>query len=296
MDQKTIDIYKHVGIIAKEIREFAKEFIKEGVLLIDIAKKIHQKIHALGAEPAFPVNLSIDDVAAHYHPLHDDKTTAKGLLKVDIGVHIDGIIADTSISIDLTKNKQHTALIKATENALTEALALLKKNPTLHDIGECIQRTITKEGFSPVINLSGHSIEKFQIHAGITIPNYGNGNMHTLAPGVYAIEPFATTGVGKIYEGQPGNIYAIIQQKNIRSSTARAILAYAHEKHKNLPFSYNEIEEKFGKRARLALAELTRASILHSYSQLIEKSHHPVAQAEHTFIKTKDNAIIITTI
>ena len=294
MDQKTLEKYKHAGKIAKETREFAKSFIKEGMLLTEIAQKIHQKIQSLGAEPAFPVNLSIDDIAAHYHPLPDDKTGAKGLLKVDIGVHIDGVIADTSISIDLTKNKEHTKLIAATEKALQQALALLKKNPSLNDIGEIIQKTITQEGFSPVINLSGHSIEKYEIHAGLTIPNYANGSMHTLSDGVYAIEPFATTGEGKIYEGPAGNIYAIIEPKNIRSPLARKILAFIYEKHKQLPFAFNEVEEKFGKTARLAFAELARAGIIHSHAQLIEKSHKPVAQAEHTFIKTK-NDIIITT-
>ena len=114
--------------------------------------------------------------------------------------------------------------------------------------------------------------------------------------GGYAIEPFGTTGKGSIYEGPPGNIYAIENLKNTRNPTARKILDYIWEKNKQLPFSSREIEEKFGKMSRLAIRELVQQGILHSFNQLIEVSHKPVAQAEHTFIKTKEGKIIVTTL
>jgi methionyl aminopeptidase len=296
MDTKKLEYYKKAGTIAKETRDYAKRFIKEGVLLTDIAKKIHEKIHELGGMTAFPVNLSIDDIAAHYHPSFDDTTTASGLLKVDIGIHIKGCIADTAVTIDLTPEKKHAKLIAATERALESALGLLKKNPTIHEIGKTIQESISNDGFSPVVNLSGHSIEEYEIHAGMTIPNYGNNNLQTLEAGVYAIEPFATYGEGKIYEGKSGNIYSIAHLKNTRSPTGRKILEYVHTKYKTLPFSSTEIHEKFGALSRLAIQELEREGILQSHNQLIEKSHQVVAQAEHTFIKLNDGTIIVTTI
>jgi methionyl aminopeptidase len=143
--------------------------------------------------------------------------------------------------------------------------------------------------------LSGHSIEEYEIHAGMTIPNYGNNNMQKLSPGVYAIEPFATTGDGKIYESGKGTIYSLVKAKNTRSPTARKILEYVSETYKTLPFSLREIESKFGAMTTLAFKELESQGIIHSYAPLIEISHHPVAQAEHTFIKTKDGEIIVTT-
>ena len=294
MNTQQLENYKQAGEIAKQITAYAKELIKPDMPLIEIAQKIHKEIKRLGAKPAFPVNLSIDDVAAHYHPTIDDPTLATGLLKIDIGIHIKGFIADTAFSIDLTPNNQHKGMIKANEEALENALKILKDNPTLNKIGEIIQETITSKGFSPIVNLSGHGLEQYKIHAGITIPNYANGNNQTIEPGAYAIEPFATTGEGKIYEGQSSNIYALINPKNTRNPTAKKILEYVMDEYKTLPFSLREIQEKFGPMARFAIKQLTQESILHEFPQLIEKSHKPVSQAEHTFIKQK-NEIIITT-
>jgi methionyl aminopeptidase len=294
MENRELNNYKQAGEIAKQVTAYAKKLIKPDMPLLEIAQKIHKKIEELGADPAFPVNLSIDEIAAHYHPTLEDKTTAKGLLKADIGIHINGFIADTAFSLDLTTNNRHKELIEASEQALNNSLKILSKNPTLHQIGETIQKTIEEKGFIPIVNLSGHSLSKYQVHAGITIPNYANNNDNKLEQGAYAIEPFATTGQGKVYEGPASNIYAITNKKNTRSPIARKILNYVWEKYQTLPFSLREIQEKFGPMSRLGIKELEQADILHNFPQLIEISHKPVSQAEHTFIKS-DKEIIITT-
>jgi methionyl aminopeptidase len=294
MDKDESEKYKKAGEIAQKIRDFAKDLIKPGMLLVEIAKKIEDEIHRLGGEPAFPVNLSIDDIAAHYHPTLEDESVAEGLLKVDIGIHINGFIADTAFSLDLTENGGHKELIEASEDALRDALELVEKDPTLNEIGEAVQRAIESKGFSPIINLSGHSLDQYDVHSGITIPNYANGSDYVLDDGAYAIEPFATSGEGKVYEGPSGNIFALVNYKNTRNPTARKILEYVAEKYKTLPFSLREIQEKFGPMARLAMRELEREGILHNFHQLIEKSHKPVSQAEHTFIKLADKILITT--
>jgi len=297
MNTKELSDYKQAGEIAKKIIAYAKSIIKPNILLLEIAQKIHKKIEELGAQPAFPVNLSIDDIAAHYHPTLEDETLATGLIKVDIGIHVNGFIADTAFTIDLTPDNQHKELIQASKQALNNALSLLKQNPdsTLNQIGETIQTTIEEKGFSPIINLSGHSLSNYELHSGITIPNYANNNPQTLEPGAYAIEPFATTGEGKIYEGQSSNIFQVINPKNTRSANARKIFDYVWQKYKLLPFSLREIQEKFKTSARTSLRELEQAGIIKNFAQLVEKSHKPVSQAEHTIIKTKDNEIIVTT-
>lgn len=289
------DSYIKAGIIAKEIIIYAKSLIKPNMPLLEIAQKIEAEIIKLGAHPAFPVNLSIDQIAAHYHPTLEDQTKATGLLKVDIGIHINGFIADTAFSLDLTPDNRYKKLIKASEEALESALATLNKNPTYNDIGLAIQQVIEKKGFSPIINLCGHGLGEYEIHEGTTIPNYANNNLNKIGSGAYAIEPFATSGEGKIYEGTGSNIYKIINLKNPRGETARKILDYISKKNRTLPFSLRELQEKFGPMSRLAIKELEQLGVIHHYPQLIEKSHKPVSQSEHTFIRTKDGKIIITT-
>jgi len=155
MDKQEFESYKKAGKISIEIKKYAREIIKPDMFLLEIAQKIHKKIEELGAIPAFPVNLSINDIAAHYHPTLNDETKATGLLKIDIGIQINGFIADTAFSIDLTPDQKHKELIKASEQALENALEKLEKNPdlTLNEIGRIIQETIENKGFSPIINL-----------------------------------------------------------------------------------------------------------------------------------------------
>lgn len=297
MQEQEIKDYQKAGEIAKKITIYAREIIKPDIPLLEIAQKIHKEIEKLGAKAAFPVNLSIDDIAAHYHPTLNDETKASGLIKIDIGIHINGFIADTAFTIDLTKDNEHKELIQASEKALDNALSLLNKNPdsTLNNIGETIQKTIEDQGFSPIANLSGHGLEQYEIHAPPTIPNYANENNQILEPNAYAIEPFATTGQGKIYEGQGSNIFVVVSPRNTRNQTARDILDYVVEEYQTLPFSLREMQEKFGPMARLAIKQMVQENILHEFPQLIEISHKPVSQAEHTFIKDKEGKITITT-
>lgn len=295
MEKSDLDNYIKAGDIAKQVRIFAKSIIKKDVLLVDIAKQIDEKIRELGGIPAFPVNLSIDHIAAHFHPNKEDKTLASGLLKVDFGVHINGFIADTAFSLDLTDDNKHKNLIQASQDALDNALESLKNNPTLNDIGQTIEDSIKKAGYSPITNLSGHGINQYDLHSGVHIPNYANGAESSLEQNnAYAIEPFATSGDGLVTEGDSANIYSIINMKNTRSPTARKILDYVWNEYQKLPFSLRELQEKFGNISKLAIKELKQVGIIHEYSQLIEKSRAPVSQTEHTIVKLPDKIIITT--
>jgi len=289
INKLNIEAYKKAGQIAKKVKEYSIALIKKDMLLSEIAEKIEAKIEELGAGVAFPVNLSIDDVAAHYTPTLKDEKKAQGLLKVDIGVHIEGCICDIAFSLDLTPEKKYDKIIKASEEALKSALEQVKKskeNTTLSQIGRSINEKITTLGFSPVVNLSGHGLDEFDIHSGITIPNYDNSSNKELGEGAFAIEPFATLqkGSGLIYEGSGSNIYRITGSGQVRSPSAREILSYILETKKTLPFSQRELERKFGSKALLGMSELKRAGAIDEFPQLIEKNHQVVSQAETSLI------------
>ncbi|MAG02353.1 type II methionyl aminopeptidase [Candidatus Pacearchaeota archaeon] len=294
MNKSDVDKCIEAGKISQRLREYIKEIVEPGRLLDEIADLISDKIEELGARAAFPVSLAIDDVAAHFSPNIGDDRKAEGLLKVDFGIAIDGFIADSAISIDLTEDNRHKELIESVELALDKALSFIKEDPTIGEIGDLIGSTIESKGFSPVVNLSGHSIDRHQIHAGITIPNYNNGNSNKLGEGLYAVEPFATTGEGRVYNGGPGNVYELIEEKSVRSPIARKVLSFIVEKYKTLPFALRDVEKEFGGMVRLGMRELEQQGIIQHHLQLVEKSHKPVAQAEHTFIK-KDGEVVVST-
>lgn len=294
MEKKELENYIKAGQISVKVKEYARSIIKPGMSLLDIAEMIEDKIIELGGEMAFPTNLAMNEVAAHYTPGSDDETEAFGILKVDIGVHVKGSIADTAFSLDLTKEKKYKDLIEASERALAEALKIVKKGISLSEIGSVIQDAITKKGFSPIRNLSGHQLGTFLVHAGLTVPSYKNNNKTELGEGAYAIEPFATTGQGIVYDGGKSGIYRLEKEAGVRDITTKKIYQYIKEEYKTLPFCERWITKKFGSRARISLLFLERAGILHHYSQLIEKSHSPVSQAEHTIVINKDKIEITT--
>jgi methionyl aminopeptidase len=282
------------GQIAKQVRVFSKSVIKKDIPLLEIAEKIEDKIKELGGEPAFPTNLSINNIAAHYTPSHDDKTLAHGLLKVDFGVHINGWIADTAFSIDLEDDEENKALIKASEDALNNAIETAKQNAVSSEIGKTIQDTIESQGFSPVINLSGHEMQEYELHTGLTIPNVDDNKNIELEDGLYAIEPFATTGNGKIHDGINSGIYKLIGERNPRSQIAREVLDFIIDNYKTLPFCSRWVVKELGTKSLFGLKQLEDNGNLYNFPQLVECTGSKVAQAEHTILIENGNVIVTT--
>lgn len=293
-DAKSYSDYIKAGKIASQAVAFAKSLIKKDMKLLDIANKIEHKILDLKGKPAFPVNLSINEIAAHYTPSWNDETIASGLLKVDIGVHINGCTADTAFSLDLENNEENKKLIEAAELAVNNATKIAKIGTTLSEIGSTIEKSIKSFGFTPIQNLSGHSIEKYDLHAGITIPNFNNSSDKELTEGVFAIEPFATVGLGSVRDGRPSGIYHLKGPGSVRDSFAREVLEFIAEEYQTLPFCSRWIQKKFGSRGLLALRQIEQAGILHHYPQLIEKGNGKVAQAEHTILLTDKKKVVTT--
>ena len=281
------------GKIAKEVKIYAKDFIKKDMPLLEIAEKIENRIRELGGEPAFPTNLSINEMTAHYTPFNDDKTLARGLLKVDFGVHIEGWLSDTAFSIDLENSEQNQRLIESAEAALEKATKEIAVGNTTNEIGKVIEETIEAQGFSPVRNLSGHSMEQYDLHSGTTIPNIEDDSKTKINKGLYAIEPFATNGSGKVKDKNPSGIYVLIDTKNIRGPIAREILNLIMEKYKTLPFCERWVVKKLGSKALFGLRQLEKNGNVHQFKQLIEIPGSKVAQAENTILLT-DKKIVTT--
>jgi len=281
--------YIKSGEICKKAREFGVLLIKENAKLLDIAEKIEAKVKELGGESAFPVDVGLNYVAAHDSPrLGDERVLSRGdVVKLDIGVHINGAIADCAVTVEVGTN-EYKDLIDASEEALKKAIEITKPGVKLGEIGKVIQEVIQKKGFSPIINLSGHGVDLYEVHKKPTIPNYDNGDETELEEGmVIAIEPFATMGEGKVIEGKESGIYELINEKNIRDSNARKVLKFIIENYKTLPFSERWLIKKFGNVAKFALLNLEREEIIKQFKVLPEKTKGQVSQAERTLIVGK---------
>ncbi len=282
------------GKIASEVREYARSFIKKDMLLIEIANKMEEKMFELGGKPAFPTCLSVNEIAAHATPAYNDSRIAEGILKIDFGVHIEGWIADTAFSIDLENSEENKKIIHASEEGLKAGIKLMKKGVELGEIGEAIGEKIESFGFSSIGNLSGHSVEHYILHAGVSIPNYNNKSSEVLEEGLYAMEPFSTPGNGKVRDGKSSGIYRIVDDRNVRSQIAREILGFVVEEYQTLPFCARWLVKKFGTKALIGIKHLEENGNIHSYPELIETSGKKVAQTEHTILVEKDKIIVTT--
>ena len=147
----------------------------------------------------------------------------------------------------------------------------------------------------PIINLSGHQIERYDLHAGLTIPNIDNKSTEIILPGSYAIEPFVTNGNGKIRDGKPSGIYMLTNPKTPRTPIAREILNYIGEEYQTIPFCSRWLVKKFGAKTFFALKQLEENGSLHQFPQLVESSNSKVAQTEHTIL-IDDEKVVVTTL
>src|SRR3989338_2101142 len=163
-----LDNWRKAGKIAAEALAYGKQLIKPGASLLEVTEKVEKKIFELGGVPAFPAQISCDDIAAHYCAYSDDKIIFKEqLVNLDVGVAVDGYIGDTACSVDLSGKNQK--LIEAAESALSAAIEAVKQGKTLGEIGKAIQKAIESFGFSPVRNLSGEN-PKLSIAFWIALP------------------------------------------------------------------------------------------------------------------------------
>jgi len=293
MDKDVLEKYIQAGKIAAEVREESKKFVKVGSSLLEIAEKIESLIKEKGAAPAFPVNLSLNNIAAHYTPGKGDKTRiAEGdLIKVDIGVHVDGYVGDTAYTI--TFNPEYEKLVLASEKALEEAIKLCTPGRKISEIGEKINEVITGMGFLPISNLTGHGLEKFNLHAEPQIPNVKITSNYKLKENqIIAIEPFATNGSGRVKDSEPTLIYSLVRPGPVRNQDARIIMNFASP-FNSLPFAERWIPIDSLVRLRLALRELKMRNIIYDYPVLKEAAGGVISQAEHTVI-VKDEPFVTT--
>jgi methionyl aminopeptidase len=289
-EEGVLEKYRAAGRILKVVKEAAIPRVKEGALLLEVAEFVETSIRDKGGEPAFPCNISRNDEAAHATPAIDDEAVfGKDLVKVDLGVHIDGYIADSAVSVDLSG--EHGALVEASEAALTAAIQVIRDGVTTGEIGAVIEHAIRDRGYRPVVNLSGHGLAQYNAHTAPTIPNvrYEHGVI-LKENDVVAIEPFATDGVGKVAEGGYVEIYGLIRPRPVRVQEAKTLLQVLEQYH-GLPFARRWLPRE---RLDLALRTLKNAGALREYSVLREEGGGMVSQAEHTVIVTGDGCEVIT--
>ena len=283
-DIEDIDKWRKAGKISAQVLEYGRKLIKPGASMLEVSDLIDKKIYELGAKPAFPSQISCDHIAAHYCAHPDDKTIFENQVAcLDLGAHIDGCIGDNACTVDLSG--QYTDLVKASREALNNAIKILQIGTSLGEIGKTIQETIESFGFVPIRNLSGHGLSPYNIHDTPTMPNFDTGDTDELKKGmIIAIEPFATNGAGMIHDSGNPTIFSLEEPRPVRSQIARQILKEL-AKYEGLPFTTRWLVKKFPAfKVNFALRELLAVGAVKKYPPLSDKNKGIVTQAENSFI------------
>ena len=300
MDDTIYEKYKRAGNIAGKAREHGATLVKEGVCYLEVATVIETMIKEQGGGLAFPVNISVNELAAHFSPRHDDVTSVfkKGdVVKVDVGAHVDGYIADTAMTVEVGTNK-YAKMIQASRDALKNAIALMKANANLSDIGNVIEETISYQGYRSIDNLTGHSLQQYNLHSGLSVPNVSDKFNRTKpkAGDVLAIEPFATNGAGHVISGNGSNIYRYqpsVKSHFIRDAKARSLAVKIHKNFNTLPFAERWCADVLP-HPEISLKRLLFAGCIKQYPQLIDANKGIVTQTEHTMIVNEDGCEVTT--
>ncbi len=290
MKDGILEKYLAAGNLAATIlRESAQE-IRAGGSYLELVESVEARVKAGGADLAFPLNVSLNEDAAHdTASTGDGRIFSRGdVVKLDLGVQIDGYIADTATTVDLGNN---ALLLEASREALEAAIQVVRPGVTAGELGAIVQNEIERRGYRPIANLTGHGLDQYVLHRDPTIPNIAINGGTVLEEGMaFAIEPFATTGSGRVGEKTRVEIFSQIAEKPVRIPSARAVMERVRDR-QGLPFSRRWFNDK---KMDFALPGLVRSQILHGYPVLADIPGSLVSQHEHTLIVTADGCIVTT--
>ena len=214
--------YQQAGQIAAKALAFTCQLVKPKQPLLDIAESGEQRIRELGGQPAFPINISVGHHAAHHTPSYEDRQfiPERALVKVDLGVHVEGYIADTAQTVIVDGTAKMELLEEAAKAGLQAAIDEVKAGIRVWDVSNAISRAIRRMGVNTIENLTGHSIERFNLHAGISVPSVAKTSERVRSPRlkehmIIAIEPFTTySSTPNVVDVGKGQIYGFVKGRN----------------------------------------------------------------------------------
>lgn len=304
-----IEAYIEAGKIVSEVRKEASKMIKDGTLVLDLVEYVEGEIIKKGGQIAFPCNVSINEIAAHYTSPYGDETKIRAgdMVKLDLGAHVDGFIADSAVTVIADgKNLEeelgsdrvnlNEEIVEASAAGLDAAISTVKAGVEVCEIGKAVKEAINEYKLNPIANLTGHSLEKYNLHAGLSIPNINNHDSTVLEEGqVIAIEPFATDGVGFVNDAPGTYIYLFLKNRPFRMKETQSTLNYIKKNYNSLPFSGRWLTKEFKpNRANRSLKQLAEGMAIYPYHPLKEKNGCWVSQKEHTVIVEEDGCTITT--
>ena len=289
--------------IHKEVRRHLHNIIKPGVKLTDIVHIIENKTEELSNKSecvhrgiGFPVGLSLNSCAAHYHPSQNDSTLCKkdDVLKIDFGTEVNGWIIDSAFTVYF--NDKHDVLVNAVKEATETGIKNAGIDVDINDWAKNIKEVMNSYDIHPITNLGGHNIERGIIHGGYFLPSCPNDKLiyKRMTEGVYAIETFGSTIDDYVHETGEPTIFRMKPDCNmstLKMDSSKKVMSTIKKKFKTLPFTDRYLSEIQNCRTQLQI--LDKNGCIHSYPPLCVKNGY-TAQYEHTIYIEDGKKIIFS--
>ena len=296
MTPEILESLRAAGRIASEVRRRGATRIVRGALVREVCESVEDDIERRGGGVAFPVQSSRNDIAAHYCPAPEDETIYMDgdLAKLDIGVHVDGWVVDTAVTVNVGDRPENRPFIQAAEQALESAIAAAHAGVRVRDMSAAIQRTLSAHRLHPMRNLCGHGVGRYIVHSPPPIPNSPEPNDVVLpAHAVVAVEPFATDGHGLVGERGAAEVFRVdpdrLDRANLDADITAALAAF-----RGLPFARRQLRRFPRPAVEATLQKLRQRGQLTAYPPLVERSGRKVAQAEHTLYLGPQGTEVLT--
>ena len=295
----------------KRIRYNLHKILKPGCSIREIIKYVENSTRTLlkgeiNNGIGFPCGVSINEVAAHFslNPWDTDiflKET--DVLKIDFGTHSNGIIIDSAFTVCFDEEKR--TLIEAAKEATEAGIKAVGVDAAVCEIGRDIQEVYRSyemkdahgnvSPVKPVWNLNGHSIGRYKIHAGISIPPINNGDFSRIAEGFVALETFGSTGMGEIKEaGECSHfMYTKESSNKIYDKKNEKVLNLIKEKFLTLPFSHQHVDF-YENNTKTSVKLLAARKFIEPYPPLVDIPKSHVAQFEHTIYLKEEHKKVVS--
>jgi methionyl aminopeptidase len=306
LKSEDLEKWRLAGNIASKVLDFVAKRVRKGARILDLCEEGEKLIRKLGGKPAFPLNISINEIAAHYTspPLDANRIGDNSFVKIDVGAHVDGFIGDVAKTVYTGKNSKAAGeIMKAAMEALQVAIDMAKDGVRVGELSAVIHKVAHDRGYGVLKDLNGHEIKRYNLHAGLTVPNtpkvlelVGLKLGPKLKEGmVLAIEPFLITSQ---HDSETNPDYKMAYIFSLRGDGKKGGLVYKrlYGAYKGLPFALRWIvKNKSGvKKVLTLLGGLEKKNLLHVYPALIEVKGRRVVQFEHTILIKKSSAEVLT--
>jgi len=299
--------------VHRRVRTYIRPRIQPGIRLVDLCEELENATRTLVEEDgleagiAFPTGCSLNHVAAHYTPNRGDDTRLQhtDVMKLDFGVHVDGIIMDCAFTIAF--DERYEKLLEAVREATNAGIRAAGIDVRLSEMGSIIQEVMESHEIEldgkvmpirSIRNLNGHSIDRYRIHAGKTVPIVKSSVPGKMEEGeLYAIETFGSTGRAYVTEsGECSHYMKVFDASHVplRMPRARQLLSTINRHFGTLAFCRRYLDRLGEERYLMALKHLCDVGIVQPYPPLCDVPGSLTAQFEHTILLRPTGKEVLT--